>query len=63
LDWGSVVSMAGSDDSVTEQTYVPVLIYNEATGEKYYQNDPKEFNPDLEIVSESNKVYINETVF
>ena len=55
--------MAGSDDSVSDQTYVPVLIYNEATGEKYYQNDPKAFNPDLEVVSESNRVYINETVY
>lgn len=28
LDWNSAVSMAGSDDSVTNEVYVPVLVFN-----------------------------------
>ena len=63
LDWASTVSMAGDDDSVSDQAYVPVLVIDQKTGEQYYQNDPNVFSPDLEIVSEVNTVYINKTVF
>lgn len=63
LDYSSTVSYAGSDESVSSQTYVPILVVSPQNGKQYYQNDPDVFDPNLEVVSEVSTIYINETTF